>query len=170
MSQCQFRGNKSREGLCLGQMMRWRSAADERRTPAEQGVPDLWTYTDTSLTHLSKADGPGQWKGRKEKGFMKFTWNRNETKAKKESYLITQVPVDPAASGGFAKEGIFLQLLSVIYCVVPVFIIIHLNTNISISKKSFFHSAFRWMKKLSWITNNWYSYRIHKDFASCLMS
>lgn len=36
-----------------GQTTRWRSAADERRTPAERGVPDLWTYTDASPAHLS---------------------------------------------------------------------------------------------------------------------
>lgn len=41
-----------------GQTMRWRSVADERRTPAEWGVPDLWTYTDTTCVHLSqKATG-----------------------------------------------------------------------------------------------------------------
>lgn len=37
-----------------GQTTRWRSAADERRTPAERGVPDLWTYTDASPAHLSR--------------------------------------------------------------------------------------------------------------------
>lgn len=55
MSGANSEANESRETIVFerGQTMRWRSAADEKRTPAERGVPDLWTYTDTSLNHLS---------------------------------------------------------------------------------------------------------------------
>lgn len=99
MSQCQFRGNKSREGLCLGQMMRWRSATDEWRTPAEQGVPDLWTYR-----HIPHPSVWGWWtrsaEGKKGKGGL---WSSPGTEMR--ARLITQVPVYPAANGGFSNRG-----------------------------------------------------------------
>lgn len=43
MSGANSEANESRETIVFerGQTMRWRSAADERRTPAERGVPDL---------------------------------------------------------------------------------------------------------------------------------
>lgn len=99
-----------------GQTMRWRSAADEKRTPAEWGVPDLCTYRHIPLPSVSETDGPGQ----SRKGCMNFTWNRNETKAQTETCLIKERTVGPRQMEDFETRSIFLHcsVLCIVFAVV----------------------------------------------------